>query len=239
MHNISAIKRAIYYYFGIMLWLIHWTDTHTLLGIRVASMIRLIALALPVIVWIAGWERIFLVLSLLLLIWILVSYWRARRTGYYRFVADDQELMSASDLEPLPKYKYIELQASGTFSVKDWEKNVVLKPAKYWQVPLGDHGVMVEHEPGRFLYQFFNAKSMQEIKSGWLLYGTHPRPAIAVRFLSIWGPEFSEDTVSLLRNPNSSRPEKMRIIYLSFDNDEQEKSVWQNIVFDARRVRSA
>lgn len=143
--------------------------------------------------------------------------------------------MEAGELTPLPKKEHVAVCASGTFSLRDWEKNVVLRPAEYWQVPLGDHAIMVEHEPGRYLYQFFSAETMQELNTGWLLYGSHPRPAISVTFLSSWGPEFNEDTVSLLR---STRPNKARTIYLSFANDEQENAVWQNLIFDARRVRS-
>lgn len=222
-----------------MLWLIHWTDSHNFVGIRVSSLIKIAAVAFPLLALATRRERAVIILSSIVSLWVLVSYWRAQRTGYYRFVADDSELMAAAAATPLAEKKHISVRASGTFSLKDWEKNVVLKPAEYWQVPLGDHVLMVEHDPGRFLYQFFSAETMQELHSGWLLYGTRPHPAIAVTFLSSWGPEFNEDKVSLLGNSNNSRPTKIRTIYLSFDDGDHEKAVWQNLVLDARRVRSS
>lgn len=238
MQDVSFSKRTINYYFGIMFWLIHWTDTHKILGVRISSLIRVTAFLLPVLLWIAKWDRVFVIIALVMFLWVYLSYWRARRSGYYRFVADETELMSAGELTPMSKKKRVAVYASGTFSLKDWEKNVVLRPAEYWQMPMGDHAIMVEHEPGRYLYQFFSAETMQEISSGWLLYGSRPQTAISVTFLSSWGPEFNEDSVSLLRSNNNSRPNKARTIYLSFANDEQENAVWQNLIFDARRVRS-
>jgi hypothetical protein len=238
MQNKSIIKRLVYNYLGIMLWVIHWTDTHKILGVLVSNLIRLFALLLPVGILTAGWGRNFAIIGILIFLWIHISYWRARRTGYYHFVADDVELMAAENPVPLPMKKHIKVSASGIFSVKDWEKNAVLKPAEYWQAPLGDHAVMVEHEPGRYLYQFFNATTMQELKIGWLLFGTRPRPALAVTFLSSWGPEFNDENVSLLRRNNNNGPQKIRTIYLSFTSKEQELAVWHNLIFDARRVRS-
>jgi len=238
MQNISFLKRAIYNYLGIMLWFIHRSDTQRILGLRISSLIKVSTLMLPVALWIARWEREVVVLAILIFLWIQLSYWRAHRTGYYRFVAADTELMATEELTPLPKKKHVILCASGTFSLKDWEKNLVLRPAQYWQVPLGDHAIMVEHEPGRYLYQFFNAVTMQELRCGWLLYGSRPRPAIAVTFLSSWGPEFNEDNVSFLRKDNNSPPKKIRTVYMSFESNEQEQAVWHNLVFDARRVRS-
>ncbi len=238
MQNVSFFKRTIYYYLGVMLRIIHWTDTHKILGIRLSSLIRLISLLLPIAIWIGQWDRMFIIIGVVIFLWVQVTYWRARKMGYYRFVADSSDIMASGEVAPLRKKNHIDVFASGTFSLKDWEKNVVLKPAQYWQVPLGDHAVMVEHEPGRYLYQFFSANTMQEIKCGWLLYGSHPRPALSVSFFSSWGPEFNDDTVSLLRRNNNSSPRKSRVIYLSFESDDQEKAVWQNLIFDARRVRS-
>ena len=237
MHNFSFIKRAFYTYQGIMLWLIHWSDTRKLLGVRISSLIKFISLLVPLAFWTGEWVRSYIILGLILFLWVQISYWRAHRLGYYRFVENETDLLTIDNPEPLPKKKRIKVNASGVFSLKDWEKNVVLRPAEYWQVPLGDHALMVEQEPGRYLYQFFNASSMQELKHGWILFGARPHPALAVTFLSSWGPEFNEDNISLVRKNNNNSP-KIRAIYLSFSNDEEEQAVWQNMVFDARRVRS-
>ena len=222
-----------------MLWFIHRTETHKFLGMRISSLIRFLSFLLPLALWIGGWDRSLLLIGIIIFLWIQLSYWRARRSGYYRFLPDDSELLTIENPKQLSKKKRIKIHASGMFSLKDWEKNVVLVPAEYWQVPLGDHALMVEHKPGRYLYQFFNATTMQELKSGWLLYGTHPHPALAVTFLSSWGPEFNDDNISLLRKDNKNTPQKIRKVYLSFSNNGEEQAVLENMIFDARRIRSA
>lgn len=238
MENINPLKRLYYRYLGVMYWLIHWTDAHRILGIRASSLIRLFSLGVPILAWIQGWDRPVLIITALFFLWIQFSFWRGRRSGYYRFVGEKVKLLSESEIRPLHTNKHIPVCASGVFSLKDWESNVVFRPAEYWQVPLGDHAFMVEHEPGRFLYQFVDAKFMQDLKKGWLLFGTQPRPALLISFLSTWGPEFNEDEFSF-RSKNKNKPiEKQRTIYLSFDDKEIEEAVWQNLLFDARRVRS-
>ena len=238
MHNFSLFKRIFYHYIGAMYWLIYWTETHKFLGLRLSTLIRLFALALPFLAWIQRFGDIALLLSILFFIWIQFSYWRARRTGYYRFVAANNELLATEQIAPLPANKRIPVCATGIFSLKDWEKNVVFVPAEYWQVPLGDHAIMVQHEPGRYLYQFINTTLLQNLSQGWLLFGSRPNPAISITFLSTWGPEFGEQDISLLRK-NSNKPvEKVRTIFLSFDDEAFEEAVWHNLLFDARRVRS-
>ncbi len=238
MENINFIKRTYYRYLGVMYWLIHWTDTQKILGIRFSSLIRLFSLALPIVGWVQNWNRAALVVAILIFLWIQFSYWRGRRTGYYRFIAQDKALLATTNIDSLQADKHISVCATGIFSLKDWEKNVVFRPARYWQVPLGDHAVMVEHEPGRYLYQFVSAKLMQDLKKGWLLYGSQPNPALSITFLSSWGPEFNDENFSL-RGTNKSKPtEKLRTIYLSFENTESEEAVWHNLLYDARRVRS-
>ncbi len=236
MENINFAKRIFYRYLGAMYSLIHWTDTHKVLGLRASSLIRLFSATLPILAWIQRWNRVGLILALLFFFWIQFSYWRGRRSGYYRFIAENVELLSTSKSTPLQTNKHIPVCATGIFSLKDWESNVIFRPAEYWQVALGDHAFMVQHEPGRYLYQFISAKLMQDLQKGWLLFGSQPSPALAITFLSTWGPEFSDDNFSLL---GKDKPvEKLRTIYLSFDNKEHEEAVWNNLLFDARRVRT-
>lgn len=238
MQNASSLKRIYFSYLGIMYWLIHWTDTHKVLGLRVSTVIKIVALLLPLVVWIRRWDRTAIILALLIFLWIQFSYWRTRRTGYYRFVADGSELLSTGQIIPLPTNKHIPVCASGIFSLKSWERNVVFRPAEYWQVPLGDHAIMVQHQPGRYLYQFISGNLLQDLKKGWLLFGSQPSPALSVTFLSSWGPEFSDHEFSLLGKDSNKPIEKIRTVYLSFDSEEYEQAVWQNLLFDARRVRS-
>ncbi|UCC52799.1 MAG: hypothetical protein JSV68_02305, partial [Anaerolineaceae bacterium] len=88
------------------------------------------------------------------------------------------------------------------------------------------------------LYQFISPNLLQNLRKGWLLFGSRPNPAISITFLSSWGPEFSDQDFSLLGKNDNKPIEKIRTIYLSFDNEEFEQAVWQNLIFDARRVRS-
>ncbi len=238
MDNINPVKRIFYRYQGIMYWLIHWTDTHKIIGISASSFVRLFSLVMPVLAWIQGWGGPALGAALVFFVWVQFSYWRGRRTGYYRFVGEDMDLLSTDNIQPIGKNQHLKVCASGVFSLKDWESNVVLRPAEYWQVPLGDHAFMVEHVHGRYLYQFISAKLMQNLQKGWLLFGTKPRPALSISFLSTWGPEFNDDDFSFRRKDKNKPFEKQRIIYLSFDDKETEEAVWQNLLYDARRVRT-
>lgn len=235
MDHLNPIKRIYYRYLGVMYWFIHWTDTTRILGMRIGSLVRLLSLAIPVLVGLQEWGTAAVGVALLIFLWIQFSYWRGRRNGYYRFVSDGEDLLAVVEVKPLPANKQVSVCATGIFSLKNWEKNVVLRPAEYWQVPMGDHVLMVEHEPGRFLYQFISAELMKDLRQGWLLFGPHPSRALSITFLSSWGPEFSEDEFSF-RN-NNKPVEKQRQIYLSFADEEVEDVVWQNFLYDARRVR--
>lgn len=238
MENIGLPKRVYYRYLGLMYWIIHWTDNQRVIGLRVSSLIRLFSLVVPLWIWIQRWHQTWLILAILIFLWIQFSYWRGRRSGYYRFVVENVDLLSSSETKPLPANHHIPVYATGIFSLKSWESNVVFRPAEYWQVPLGDHAVMVLYEPGRFLYQFISAKSMLELQKGWLLFGSRPSPALSISFLSTWGPEFDDLNISMLGINRKKPEEKVRTIYLSFETEDYEEAVWQNLLFDARRVRS-
>ncbi len=238
MENKSFIKRIYYTYLGYIYWLARETRRRKILGIRLSSLIRLGAVVLSVWAWLGSWGRPALVITLLFFLWVQYSYWHARRAGYFRFVADGNPNLPQGDVAPLKKDQRVPLFASGEFSLKNRETVVLFQPAQYWQVPLGDHVVMVEEAPGYYLYQFFNATTLQAVQEGCVLYGPRPQPALSVRFFSIWGPEFDEDTVTLLRGKASKPLQKVRTIYFSFDNTQHERLVWHNLVHDARRVRS-
>lgn len=79
---------------------------------------------------------------------------------------------------------------------------------------------------------------MQDLQKGWLLFGSKPRPALSISFLSTWGPEFDDVNISMLGINRKNPEEKLRTIYLSFESEEDEEAVWQNLLFDARRIRA-
>lgn len=238
MHDQPLPKRIYYRYLGYLYWFTHYTTTHRLLGIRLSSIIKLLAIFLALAAWRFNWGDIPLALALLLTVWIYIAYWRAKRCGYYRFVADRSLQTSAGDHKRLAPYQRIACLATGIFSLQEWEENVLFCPADYWQVPRGDHALMVEHQPRKYLYQFFSVAKIIELQRGWLLYGARPNPALSINYLSIWGPEFSKIHFSIFGAEVQSSGPKSRTIYLSFTNDEAEQIVCQNIAGDFQRFKS-
>lgn len=236
MDTISPVHRIWYRYLGLGYWLTYTTSRRKFLWFRLSSYIKLASIIFLVMALLNRWGRPEQALALTVLLWIYFSYWRAKRAGYFRFVPGDQPSLFDDALATLPSYERVLVQATGVFSVKDWESSVLLRPAQYWQVPLGDQVIMVEHQTGSFLYQFFSADSVKDIAEGWLLFGRHPRPALAISFLTSWGPEFYEVKYSLLGRAKDPPPPTQRTIYLSFEDRHQEKVVHNHILRALARV---
>lgn len=238
MPHDSLSRRLYYAYLGYMYFFTYETSRRRILGIRLRTLVFLLPLAL--LAW--GWLRRtdwMLIVGTLLLAWLLITYWRAGSQGYYRFVPDmDQSLPPEGELAGLEENEHVDVLATGLFSVERREANVLLQPAEYWQVPLGDHAVMVKLGPERFLYQFFNATTLQSVRHGRLIHGPSPQRALAVTFLSSWGPEFATGPRFYLFDLPGEEPQKQRTVFLSFHNAVQERAVWHNIVLDARRART-
>ncbi len=232
MAEIPLFKRLYYVHLGNLYWFSHYTSIHRLLGIRYSTLIKLLALLLMLAAWIFRWNEIARYASLLLTVWIFIAYWRAKRANYFRFVPATTDLPIPSDLDRIAPYRRIPLLATGVFSLQDWERSVLLRPAEYWQVPRGDHALMVEHRPRKYLYQFFGAQTLQNLQRGWLLYGWRPKPALAITFISIWGPEFSEIQFSIFGAEKKAKKPKIRTIYISFTSEEAEQAIYQNILND-------
>lgn len=238
MHDLPLPKRIYYGYLGYLYWFTHYTSTHRVLGIRLSTIVKLLVIFLTLAAWFYRWSDAALIISSFLLVWIFMAYWRARRTGYFHFVPDIPAQVGDQKFEKLAPYRRIACIATGVFSLHDWEKNVLFRPAAYWQVPHGDHGLMVEHEPHRYLYQFFNVATMDEFQRGWLLYGPHPKPALSISYLSIWGPEFTQIQFSIFGSEKKPTDPKLRTIFISFPSPEDEELIYQNILSDVQGHRS-
>ena len=185
------------------------------------------------------WPRPVFAFAVSLLLLVYLFYWWAKRTGYSKFVVDKTAVFLPPDeaIAPLPANKQIPLRATGMFGTAHWETKLLLRPATYWQVPLGEHVVMVEYEKGAFVYQFFSAKGLQNVQQGVLLNGRYPHPTIAITYLSTWIP--SNDLQFQMPNAPLPQNSKSRTIYFTFDDVEDEKLVWNNIVYNARQVRES
>jgi hypothetical protein len=235
LHEIGFPKRFYYYYLGTLYQFTYYTTTHKLLGFRYSLLFKLLAIMFVLAAWVFDWGQVPLIILIALLVWIYLAFWRARKSGYYKFIGGKPAQPDGQDYQKLPPYEPIPCLATGFFSVQDWEKRVLLKPADYWQVPHGDHALMVEHLPHKYLYQFFNVAGIKDFQHGWLLHGSHPKPALSISFLSIWGPEFAKELFSIFRSEPKPVQPIVRTIYLSFSSDEEEELIFQNILRDIQQ----
>ena len=236
MHNLPLHKRLYFRWLGLVYGFTRWTSRHFVI-FRLSTWLKLLAFAPLFIAWRRNAGVPILALALLLALWVLWLYWRAQRVGYKKFVAGETAVTPATNLSPISPNQRIPLKASGRFGVGSREVQILLKPAEYWQVPLGDHTVMAQPEPGRFVYQFFNSSSLQNLQTGWLICGLKPLSVLAVTFFSAWG----NDQMSLRElyqgTEGENRESKRRTIYLHFDNEADEQAVQHTILHDARQKR--
>lgn len=237
MDSIPLIKRLYFAYLGLLYAFTRWTSVHRLLGMRFRTLVMLASLALIIVAWVRHWSGWALGATLVLFVYLLFIYWRAGRAGYFRFVPDKNSGLPVGEVDRLPPNEHLPVLITGVVSVQSREASVLLHPAEYWQVPLGDHIVMVQQGPDRFLYQFFDGESLQQVRHGWLVYGLRPHPALEVAFLTAWGPEFNTPTFYLFGGSDDKTDRKRRAIYFSFEDPQTERAVWHNIIGDARRVR--
>lgn len=236
MHNLPLHKRLYYRWLGLVYGFTYWTRRRTVI-FRLSTWVKLLAFVPLIIVWRQNFGAPVLLLALLLGLWVYWLYWRAQRVGYKKFVAGETAVNPTAHLTPIQPNQRVPLKASGIFGVASREEQILLQPAEYWQVPLGDHTVMAQPEPGRFLYQFFNAANLQNLQTGWLICGLKPLPVLAVTFFSAWG----NDQLSLRElyqgAEEGNRASKQRTIYLHFENEADETAVRDTILYDMRETR--
>lgn len=238
MHNFPFYKRLYYHGLGLVYGFARWTGRHTFI-FRLSTWVKLLAFVPLIIAWRQNRSAPVMVLALLLGLGVLWLYWRAWRVGYKKFVAGETAVAPTTTLTPIIPDRRVPLKASGIFGVANREEQILLKPAEYWQVPLGDHTIMAQLEPGRFLYQFFNASNLQNLQTGWLICGLNPLPVLAVTFYSVWGQEQLSLRELYQGTENENRESKLRTIYLHFDNGADETAVRHTILHDAREKRKA
>ncbi len=238
MNDPSGLRRLYYAYLSRMYAFAYFARERRFLGIRLSTWLWLIPLAVLIYGWWQNWPAMALFPFIVFILWLAGSFWAARRANYMRFVANGVPLMAASSLSPLSSEQEVELFATGAFGLSSRQNNVLLQPATYWRVPLGEHVIMVQEQPGRFLYQFFDATTLQTVSEGWLLFGSEPRDALAVEFLANWGPAFTKFALyEDGKEANSSTGSQT--VYLTFNSEADRRAVWHTIVSDARDARSA
>ena len=239
MQNISFLKKVYLGYLGRVYTFAYFTSKRRFLGIKVSTLLKWITTGLVIAAWLLDWGVVALGITFVVALWVRWFYWSAARAGYSKFIADEAAVIATAQLDPLPANRRIQVRATGTFGLSDREEYVLLRPAEYWQVPLGEHIVMVQSAPGRFLYQFFNASTLQEIQRGWLIFGSRPLDTLAVTFLGRWGPASSEygQAFYVGGGNNSDANVKRSTIYFTFRDGREQDAVWHTIVSDARQAR--
>lgn len=238
MDSLSLPKRVYFGYLSRMYRFTYRLTRQSFLGFRLSSLARWLPLLALLIGWLARWPWPVMAFFGFLVLWNNYSLWRAKKDNYLRFVPDPDAIMAADDLEPLPPNHKVGVIASGLFCVSGRENRLLHRPAQYWYVPLGEHIVMAEETPGKYLYQFFNPGSLQSVHRGWLLHGSQPVRSLAIRFLSNWGPEYTRFGQLYENGQSDQPPSKPVVIYLAATEDTAYELIWQTIVKEARRARS-
>jgi hypothetical protein len=240
MQALPLGKRILYRVFGTIFYWTYVTDNYSILGLSLGWIVRRL-LFVPVLLGLLGrwgqWTWLLLGVALL----VSLVYWYAARVGYSRFVVKKEDTgvaLAGKGVRPLPANEKVAVQATGLFSVRDSESFVLLQPAHYWQVPLGDHVVMVEHMPKSYVYQFFDAAGLQQVQEGWLIFGRELREALAVTFRTKWAPQFAQFEIRYYLQDDVEPEAPLRTIYLSFANEADKQAVWHNIVQAGRQERA-
>ncbi len=239
MEALSPVSRLYYAYLSRMYALMYALSRRSFLGIRLATGARWLPIIALLVGWVMDWPSPVMIALLLFIVWINYSLWRARRDNYNRFVPFSSGPPPELTEAVLPPNQRLVVRATGLFSVSGRENRLLLRPAQYWRVPLGDHIIMAEEEPGKFLYQFFDAHSLQELREGLLLFGPQPAVSLAVSFLARWGPEYTRFGQVYEAGDHDGPPAKRVTIYLSTEDEALRRLIRETIISDARAARTA
>jgi hypothetical protein len=217
--------------------LLYGMQRRRVLGMRLSTL----ACRLPILALLLGlllrWPTPLLVALAIVSVWFNFSFWRARRDNFNRFVPQSAPAPDTDEVMLLAPNRKMAVRATGLFSVSGRTSSLLLRPAQYWRVPLGDHVVMAEEAPGKYLYQFFDARSLQEVRPGWLLFGAQPIESLAITFLARWGPEYTRFGPEHERPDGEQPPAKRLTIYLSPEDEAARQTIERTIVDDARQAR--
>ncbi len=243
MENLSTVKQLYYSYIGRLYAFAYFSRRRTFLGATHSGWLRFFVFTLFVASLVLQWGWVPSIFTFFLWQYVGFVYRRAKKEGYNKFIADETAVPPPDTTQPLATNERIAVRASGRYALTDKTDTVLLvKPAHYWHVPLGDHIVMVEYRPKNFLYQFFNARTLQKIEAGWILFGKEPIPTLAITFLESWGPDHENNALHYYvgggADDDLSRL-KPRTIYFSFDDPAEQNKVWATLIKDARDVRAS
>ncbi|MCP4356972.1 MAG: hypothetical protein GY796_03010 [Chloroflexi bacterium] len=233
MKNISPFKRVYYTYLGYAFSFAYHTDHRRFLWFAISSWLKFVTVVLFFAALGLRWDTVALALTLLLTVWVHFSYWRAYKQGYNKFVVG-KKIPTAGEKAILAEDEKVSLYASGVFAVTNQGATVLLRPSEYWRNHRGDHTVMVSRPRNKFLYQFFTADTLLDLRCGWMIFGKYPMKTLAVTFREIWGPNHADEVVTYMvgGGEHKNKKQKKRTIYLTFEEEAGQTAVWQAITQD-------
>jgi hypothetical protein len=232
MANLTPLELFRIRFIGVVNALVYYTGHHTFLGARWSSWLKWALFIVTVTAWFTRRPLILVIVGALAFVALHFLYWAVKRRGYIRFLAVHDPTQDRVE-ELLADNKKVKTLATGIFSVSSHEAYVLRQPAEYWRVPVGDHAIMVQHQPGKFLYQFVQSGALKSVEAGYLIFGRRPQEALAITFLTTWGPEFAQYTPKQFMTSANHTPARLeRTIYLSFDNAEERRRVRRNLLRD-------
>jgi hypothetical protein len=232
MANLTSFELFKIRFLGVLYALAYYTAHRSFFGARWSSWLKWTILLVTVVAWFTRWPIYWAVLGAICFFAVQFLYWSVKRQGYVRFLAaPEQPHQEGEDL--LKDNKKMKTLATGIFSVSSHEAYVLQRPAEYWRVPIGDHAIMVEHQPGRYLYQFVQAGALQSVEVGYLIFGRRPQKTLAITFLTTWGPESAQFTPKQFMTSTNHTPAKLeRTIYLTFEDIADRHLVRRNLLRD-------
>lgn len=232
MTDLTSFEQSRIRLTGLLYKLAYFSVERNFLGVRLSAWLKWVILIFTLVAWFGRWPIFWVIIGAVLLVLVQIFYWRVKRQGYIRFLPIKKGTAESGG-EPLPDNQKIKVLATGVFSVSRHQAYVLQKSAEYWRVPVGDHALMVEHQPGKFLYQFVQSGALIRVELGYLIFGRRPQEALAVTFLTTWGPEFGDTSPRQLMVGTNHTPAQLeRTIYLTFDDLAERQRVRQNLLRD-------
>lgn len=233
MNNPTFFKRFSARIVGPLYVILYHTNQHRFLVFTVGGWLKNLPFIFSLLAILMRWPVFWVIFGIVLAFLMRILYWRAKKAGYIRFLGVGSQT-GLTDAQLIEDNVKVLACATGKFSVKDWEEYVLEQPAEYWRIPIGDHAFMVEHQPGRYLYEFIQRGALEQVESGFFYFGRQPKPALAITFLSTWGSGSEELNFQFYApSKNSSSAKFRRKIYLTFSKDADKNAVWRSLYRDA------
>jgi len=236
MQGHQSFPTRIYHGFLALLFAFAYRSSHSsFVGISLSSWIKLLSLV-PLLVTLArGMWGVPTLLAILPFLCVSIVYWRASQRGYVKFVPDLIQPNTDSIPSVLPPDQHVKMWATGLFEVEGLRDYALLRPAEYWQVPLGTHIFMVRVTSQRFKYQILDPANIRAVRLGTLLFSRPLRYSVAITFVNLEDKE-PETQFSFADPPgNGKSTGRERTFYLTFEDRLRQQTVSNNIAQDALR----